>query len=131
MRIVGLFRNGCRSYNSWVIMIDYDGNPNNGPFKTKRTTIQPKRDGTGVDYHFSYYTYGQFMKFIKRGAVRIASTEGNRRFANVAFENPDGELVLVVVNRGRSPVPVQVRCRDNAFSAEMPASAVATFVWRP
>lgn len=129
MRIADLFRNGCHSYNSWVIMIDYDGKPNNGPFKTKRTCIQPKRDGSGVDYHFTYYSYGQFMKFIRRGAVRIGSTGGNRRFTNVAFQNANGETVLVVVNRGRSAVPLAVRCAGNAFTAEIPASAVVTFAW--
>ena len=38
------------------------------------------------------------MKFIQRGAVRVESSEGTRSFANVAFRNPDGRLVLVVVN---------------------------------
>ncbi|UCH35166.1 MAG: glycosyl hydrolase [Armatimonadota bacterium] len=129
MRIVSLFRNWCRSYNAWVIMIDYDGNPNNGPFRTTRTCIQPRRDGSGVDYHFEYYTYGQFMKFIKRGAVRIGSTEGTREFANVAFVNPDGEIVLVVVNQAATPTAFNVICGDRAFEASMPAQSVATFCW--
>ena len=38
--IASLFRNGCHSYNSWGIMVDYDDDPNNGPFKTKRTAFQ-------------------------------------------------------------------------------------------
>ena len=130
MRIASLFRNGCSSYNAWVIMIDYDGNPNNGPFKTKRTCIQPRRDGTGVDYHLSYYTYGQFMKFIQRGARRIQSSEGTRKFANVAFVNPGGELVLVAVNRDRVATTLRVVCEGRIFKAEMPAKSVATFRWR-
>ncbi len=131
VRIANLFRNGCRSYNSWVIMIDYDGNPNNGPFKTKRTAIQPRRDGTGVDYNFSYYSYGQFMKFIQRGAHRIGSTEGTRRVVNVAFQNPDGTIVLVVTNLDRSASPIQVVYNDQMFEAELPAKTLTTFVWHP
>jgi len=131
VRIANLFRNGCRSYNSWVIMIDYDGNPNNGPFKTKRTAIQPRRDGTGVDYNFSYYGYGQFMKFIRRGAHRIGSTEGTRRVVNVAFQNPDGTIVLVVTNLDRSASPIQVVCNDQMFEAELPAKTLTTFAWHP
>ena len=130
MRIVSLLRNGCSSYNAWVVMIDYDGNPNNGPFRTKRTCIQPRRDGTGVDYHLSYYTYGQFMKLVQRGARRIQSSEGTRKLGNVAFENPGGEYVLVVVNSDRAGAALRVTCDGKLFEAEMPAKSMATFTWR-
>lgn len=130
MKIMSYFRNGSRTYNSWVVMIDYDGQPNNGPFKTKSTCVQPAKDGAGVDYHFEYYSYGQFMKFVKRDAVRIDSSEGDRFFGNVAFRNPDGEMVLVAVNRDRQPVRFAVRCGKDSFSAEMGPRSVATYVWR-
>lgn len=130
-RIVSLLRNWCRSYNSWVIMIDYDGKPNNGPFKTTRTTIQPRRDGSGVDYNFDYYEYGHFMKFIKRGAVRIGSSEPAAEVTNVAFRNPDGELVLVVVNEGKGRADCTVACGGRHFRAAVPARAIATYCWRP
>jgi glucosylceramidase len=129
-RIIRLLRNWCRSYNAWVTMIDYDGNPNNGPFKTKSTCVQPRRDGSGVDYHFTYYSYGQFMKFVKRGAIRIWSTDGTKEFANVAFLNPDGEIVLVVVNQASEPARFNVLCGDKMFEASMPAQSVVTFCWR-
>jgi len=124
-------RNWCRSYNSWVIMIDYDGNPNNGPFKTKRAAIQPSRDGDGVDYHLAYYTYGQFMKFVRRGAHRVHSTEGTRRLANAAFQNPDGAVVLVVINLDRSHAALRVACETREFDAKLPGKAMATYIWRP
>ena len=129
MRIVSLLRNWCRSYNAWVTMIDYDGNPNNGPFKTKSSCVQPRRDGSGVDYHFTYYSYGQFMKFIKRGAIRIGSTEGTQELANVAFLNPAGEIVLVVVNQASAPAKFDVVWEGRMFEASMPAQSVATFCW--
>ena len=130
MKIMSYFRNGSRTYNSWVIMIDYDGLPNNGPFKTKSTCIQPRKDGTGVDYHFEYYSYGQFMKFVKRDAVRIDSSEGDKLLGNVAFRNPDGELVLVTVNRQPQAVRFAVQCEKKSFRAEMGPKSVATYVWR-
>jgi len=129
LRIVDLFRNWSRTYNDWVEMIDYDGKPNNGPFKTKSTCIQPRRDGSGVDYHFTYFSYGQFMKFVKRGALRIASTQGSGEFNNVAFKNPNGEVVLVAVNGQDKAVPFAVVFGKEAFTATLPAKSVATFVW--
>lgn len=128
-RIISLFRNWCRSYNAWVIMIDYDGKPNNGPFKTKSTCVQPRRDGSGVDYHFEYYVYGQFMKFVKRGALRIASTDSPKDLPNVAFLNPDGHIVLVVVNPASLPAAFSVASGSRVFEANVPAQSVATFSW--
>jgi glucosylceramidase len=129
LRIVDLFRNWSRTYNDWVMMIDYDGKPNNGPFKTKSTCIQPRRDGSGVDYHFTYFSYGQFMKFVKRNALRIASTEGGRAFNNVAFKNPNGEVVLVVVNGQDKDASFAVTFGKEAFTAALPGKSVGTFVW--
>jgi len=129
MRILSYFRNWASSYNAWVIMIDYDGHPNNGPFKTKRTCIQPRRDGSGVDYHYAYYAYGQFMKFVKRGAVRIASTEGSKKLNTVAFENPNGDLVLVAVNADKEPAQFRVAEGGEAFVATLPARSVLTCRW--
>lgn len=130
LKIISYFRNGSRTYNSWVVMIDYDGLPNNGPFKTKRSCIQPRKDGSGIDYHFEYYCYGQFMKFVKRDAVRLGSSEGDTLFGNVAFRNPDGDIVLVVANREQQPVRFAVQCGRSRFHAEMQPKSVATYVWR-
>jgi glucosylceramidase len=70
------------------------------------------------------------MKFIKRDAIRIASSEGDKLFGNVAFRNPDGNIVLVAVNRDRQPIQFVVQCGKEQFRTEMPPKTVATYVWR-
>ena len=40
------------------------------------------------------------LPHIQRGAVRVESGESSRSFAHVAFRNPNGGIVLVVVNSG-------------------------------
>jgi glucosylceramidase len=129
LRICDFFRNWSRTYNDWVEMIGYDGLPNNGPFKTKSTMIQPKRDGSGVDYHFTYYSYGQFMKFVKRGALRIASSEPQPKLNNVAFKNPNGDIVLIAVNGQDKATPLAVTASSDSFTTTLPAKSVSTFVW--
>jgi len=42
--------------------------------------------------------YGQFMKFIRRGAVRIGTGEAAATNNHVALRNPDGTIVLIVTN---------------------------------
>ena len=85
-----------------------------------------------VRYNFDYYMYGQFMKFIARDAVRVESSLPEiRTFSNVAFVNPDGQVVTVVANSSRDPQPFAVKCGEQTFAAELPAETVATYLWQP
>jgi O-glycosyl hydrolase len=129
--IIKIFRNWARSYLAWVTMLDQDRKPNNGPHHASPTAIMLNTNDMSIEYRFDYYMYGQFSKFIDRGAVRVASTEGDHRFNNVAFRNPDGKMVLVVANNQRGDETVEVRCAGKTFRAELPGRGVATFVWEP
>jgi len=154
MRIISYLRNWSRSYNAWVTMIDTKGKPNNGPFRASRTCIMLNPEDLTVDYLFDYYMYGQFMRFVRRGAVRIYSDEGEkaplRRArsrgsesavgidseadkkgpANVAFKNPDGSLILIAANPDRSPRRFKIVWNGLMITPTLPAKSVATYVWR-
>jgi chitodextrinase len=63
--------------------------------------------------------------------VRIDSSVPGS-LGNVAFRNPDGTVVLVVLNDTDSgQAHFTVRTGGSAFSASLPAGAVATFVQQP
>jgi O-glycosyl hydrolase len=128
LKIIDIFRNWARSYNAWVLMLDEHRKPNNGPHNASATCIELKDNGT-VEYRFDYYMMGQFMKYIPRDSVRIASTAGDRRWGNVAFLRPDGKTVAVFANADRKPLPVAVISAGKHFSTELPARSVTTFLW--
>jgi glucosylceramidase len=82
-----------------------------------------------------YYTLGHLARFVKPGAVRIASTSfgttgWNGQIMDVAFRNPDGGAVLVAHNENDNPQTFAVREGDQAFTYTLPGGALATFVWR-
>lgn len=130
-RLIAILRNWSRTYNAWVTMLDEHRKPNRGPHLASATCIELK-DDLSVEYRYDYFMYGQFMRFIQRGAVRIDSTESDiRNFANVAFRNPDGNIVLVVANAGREDREFVVECLGRTFEATIPANAVATYLWTP
>lgn len=130
-KLASILRHWSRTYNAWVTMLDEHRKPNRGPHSASATCIELK-DDLSVEYRCDYYLYGQFMKFIQRGAVRIESNEVDaRKFTNVAFRNPDGTIVLVVVNAGKDPQPVSVSCLGKMFTREQPPYSVATYVWAP
>jgi len=123
-------RHWACSYNAWVVMLDERGRPNRGPFPATRAILRLHSDTDEVEELFEYYAYGHFMKFIGRGAVRIESTPGDHHFNNVAFENPDGSIVLVVVNTTEEAKRFTVQWKETAFSGRLGATTVATYVWK-
>jgi glucosylceramidase len=128
--IISYFRNWSRSYNAWVTLIDHRGKPNvSGFHDCDPTIIVLNRDTLQLEYRADYYIYGQFMRFIPAGAVRIESTPSALLPPNVAFKNPDGSLLLVVANAESKPRQVTVASNHGMFTADLAAKSVATFRW--
>jgi len=130
LKLLDILRNWASSYNAWVIMIDEKKGPNNGPFPPSRTIITLDSPSRAVTYHADYYFYSQVMRYVARGAVRIVSTDPPGGLKSVAFANPDGGTVLVVVNPANAEQAFQVAVRDKSFGAVLPPQAVGTYVWK-
>jgi glucosylceramidase len=129
IKIMTFFANMARSYNAWVTVIDENGKPNNGPHNCSPTCIVLNSQTLGLEYRFDYYMYGHFAKFVKRGAVRIGSAPGTARFANVAFRNPDGTVVLIVANGERDEQTFRILCRDKTVRTSLAPQTIATYRW--
>ena len=78
-----------------------------------------------------YYTLGHFSKFIKRGAVRIGSSTYNDAVKAAAFRNPDGEIVVVVLNTTERAVTPKIRLNNCTADFKMPAKSLHTLVIPP
>lgn len=129
IRLIDILRHWSRSYNGWVIMLDEHRRPNRGPHSASATCIELMDDGS-VRYNFDYFMQGQFMKYIRRKAVCLASSNPDlRTLRNVAFVNPDGQYVLVMANSDRSEQELAVKLGDRMFQTTLPASTIATFLW--
>ena len=128
-RIISFLVNGARSYNAWVTVIDDQAKPNNGPHNCSPTCIVMDHETRALEYRFDYYMYGHFAKFIQRGALRLTSTPGDRRFANIALKNPDGATVLIVANNEGEEKTFSVQTGAKAFKTTLPAKAVAAYRW--
>lgn len=131
VKLANILRNWSRTYSGWVIMLDEHQKPNRGPHTASPTAVELLDDGS-VRYNFDYYMQGQFMKFIRRGAVQVESTpfEG-KTLAAAAFKNPDGRMVLVAANAGRAEASFAVVRGESMLRAELPAQSVATYLWTP
>lgn len=131
LRLIEILRHDARSYNGWVILLDEHRKPNRGPHPASATCVELLDDGT-VRVNYDYFMQGQFMKFLRRGAVRLESSSPEiPRFGQVAFRNPDGETVLVAANDGAEARRFAVTASGRSFVAELPAKSVATYLWPP
>ena len=131
LKIIGYLRNWAESYNAWVTLIDENGNPNNGPHIVSTTCIVLKND-MSLDYTYEYYMYGQFMKFIPRGAVRIFSDAGDSVVSNVAFKNPNsGEVVFVIANASNYSKSFKIVYGGSMIKSTIGPESTATFKWVP
>jgi len=75
-----------------------------------------------------YYTNGHFSKFIKRGAVRIGSSSYNDAVKVVAFSNPNGDIVVVVLNTTNKNAVPKIRLNNCTAEFNMPAKSLQTML---
>ncbi|MHC4331756.1 MAG: glycoside hydrolase family 30 beta sandwich domain-containing protein, partial [Planctomycetota bacterium] len=129
VEIVTFLRNWAKCYNAWVTIIDDKAQPNPGPHDCSPTCIVLNSRTLELEYRFDYYMYGQFSKFIRRGAIRIGSDPSSESLPSVAFRNPDNSIVLIVVNPMRLAKSFTVVWNNSNFVAQLDAGSLATFVW--
>ncbi|MCP4258676.1 MAG: hypothetical protein GY774_14415 [Planctomycetes bacterium] len=130
VEIVSYFRNWARCYNAWVTVIDHEQQPNPGPHDCSPTCIVLNSKTLELDYRFDYYMYGHFMKYIKRGAVRIESTP-SKTLPNVAFKNPEGSIIFIAVNPKKKKQKFTISWAARALKTELDPESIATFIWQP
>ena len=124
---IDILRHHSRSFILWNMALD----ESNGPFvpgfgeSTCRGIITINQINKNYELTLDYYGLAHFSKFIRPGAVRVASTE-TKQIRSVAFENKDGSFVAVVFND--SDEERNVKIEDVQYTS--PAKSAQTIVWR-
>lgn len=81
-----------------------------------------------LNYTPIYYYIGHFSKFIQKGAFRVATTKHDCRLHTAAFQNPDGSLILVVINPTGERLPAIVRHKGICTKAELEPHSIMTVI---
>lgn len=77
-----------------------------------------------------YYALGHASKFVRRGARQIASTlDPGNSIENVAFLNPDGSRIIIVLNPNAFRQYLQIESNGRAFFYPLPGQSITTFHW--
>jgi glucosylceramidase len=132
--LIGATRNWARSVSLWNLALDQNSGPKNGTCSNCRgvVTIDDSVSPANVTFNVEYYILGHLGKFVVPGAYRVNSnTFGAGSIEDVAFQNPDGSIVLLVLNSATSAGTFTVSSNGQTFNYTLPAGALATFNWKP
>lgn len=125
--MIGNFRAGLSAYFDWNLILDMEGGPNHvGNFCAAPILCDPKNDT--FDKRLAYYYIGQFSRYIKKEAVRIATTRYTDALDVCGFLNPDGSRVIVVLNKGDKPVDMTLREDGMGVKETVEAHSIATYI---
>jgi len=125
--LIGSIRNWSRVVLEWNLASD--------PFCCPHTPGGEARCvgaltiGEEVARNVAYYVIAHAAKFVRPGSVRIYSDQ-QESLPNVAFLTPAGDIVMIALNDEAEALSFAIQFQGKKAVATLPASAVATYVWR-
>lgn len=126
--IIGNLNSGTNGYIDWNLVLDEKGGPNHvGNFCD--APIMYKESTDELDVKLSFYYIGHLSRFVKKGARRVLVSRYSDKLDVVGFVNPDGEKVLVAMNRTEEKENFQIYENGNTCDVEMTPHSVITLCW--
>jgi glucosylceramidase len=126
--IVGATRNWSRTVLEWNLANDPQFNPHTDDGGCTEC-LGAITIGDSLVRNVAYYIVAHASKFVEPGSVRVASTEIGE-LPNVAFRDPSGRKVLIVLNEAAESKTFGIRFGKRTAMATLPAGSVGTFEWQ-
>jgi len=122
------FNNYLAGVVDWNLLLDQNG----GPFHDrdsgcKAGIIVDTKAGT-FRLEPLYYVMRHFSQFICKDAIRIGCSSYTKNLVSTAFENPNGEIVLLVLNQSSAIQKADIRLENECIKVELPEKSLATIV---
>lgn len=126
--MIGNFNNSCNMFCDWNLLLNEQGGPNHvGNFCDAPIMADTEKDEIYI--HESYYYIGHFSKFVQKGAKRIGSSKWTKDLETVAFRNPDGSIVSIVLNQSDTDIPFHFRLNGELVESMAEAHSIATYIF--
>jgi glucosylceramidase len=130
--IISATRNWAKSVVLWNLALNQDHEPFLGGCTSCRgvITVNDAISPAQVTETVDFTALAHASKFVQPGAYRIESNSFEPgTLEDVAFRNPDGSIVLLVLNTANGPTTFNIGWKGVYASYKLGASAVATFRW--
>lgn len=116
----------------WNLILDENG----GPCHDRKTggckaPVIYDHETDELSFQPVYYATAHFSRFIRRGAVRLGSSTFSEGIKAAAFENPDGQIILVVLNCTEASCESWIRLGKVSAEVVLPEKSISTYVISP
>ena len=125
------FNNFVSAAVAWNLILDQTGGPVHNRNLGSLAPIVVDTNKKDFTLTSTYYTNAHFSKFIKRGAIRIGSSSYNDAVKIAAFMNPDGEIVIVILNTTDDNAKPKIRLNNCTAEFNLSAKSLLTMIIPP
>lgn len=127
--IIGNLNAGVSASIDWNLLLDHLGGPNHvGNFCAAPIMCEVEKDS--VEKRLSYYYIGQFSRYIKKDAVKIGTTKYTADLDVLGFLNPDGERVIVVLNKSEKEQEILLMENGEGIKMILAPHSIQTFCYQ-
>lgn len=131
--IVGDFEAGANAILDWNILLNAQGGPNHvGNFCD--APLMYDEEGGELNVRLPFYYLGHFSHFLRIGARRMLVTRYTSWIETCGFVNPNGERVLIVLNRRDEDCDFDLTWGSGVLGGRIahldaPAHSIQTICW--
>ncbi|MFD0763804.1 glycoside hydrolase family 30 beta sandwich domain-containing protein [Mucilaginibacter lutimaris] len=127
LSMINDFNAGTVGWTDWNILLDEKGGPNHVGNFCFAPVHADTRNGQLL-YTNSYYYIGHFSKYIQAGAKRIAAAASRDKLLTTAYQNPNGSIAVVVMNRTDEKIDYSLWIKGKAAKTTSEPHSIATLV---
>jgi glucosylceramidase len=111
----------------WNLLLDSSGGPNHVGNYCSAPILADSTQGRLLQQP-AYGYLGHFSRFISPGAHRVLCAANKEVLENTAFINPDGSVVIVVMNRSEEEIHFRLQVKERCWSLHLPPRSIASFL---
>lgn len=126
--IINDLNRGCVLWTDWNVLLDEKGGPNHvGNFCF--APVHGLTETGEVVYTSAFPYIGHFSKFIHKGARRLTASSNRFQLQTTSFINPDGTIVVVVLNASNDTLPYSLFIDGKEAKSESTPHSIVTWVF--
>ena len=127
-QMIGNLKGGITAIFDWNLLVDFKGGPNHvGNYCD--APIKALESGKDYEKKLSYYYIGHLTRYIKEGANLIWSSNYTDKLDALASLNPDGQRVVVILNKTGEELPVDLREGDDSTRLTLAPHSIQTVLY--
>mmetsp|Transcript_92392 Transcript_92392/g.198031 ORF Transcript_92392/g.198031 Transcript_92392/m.198031 type:complete len:726 (+) Transcript_92392:62-2239(+) len=127
--IINDLNNWSEAWVDWNLVLDSNGGPNHTGNMCSAPVLMDTAKSNSLLFQPAYFVIGHFSRHIQPGAQRIVSSCNRDALQVTAFANPDGTIVLIVLNKFDVVVEFDLKFNGRIAKTKQEAHTISTYVF--